>query len=333
MIVLMSGGSGFLEAVPRSDTLFGAICWALRWLEGEPSLLDLLARVDAGDPPFLVSSAFPYAVAGGRRTFFLPRPLLPPAAPGRAEGASVLPKALRRIRWVSAAIFTEILAGRLDSAGLAAGVRTGLFQVEHGAVARTDESLPTPAQAEVDRNGINRLSGAVEEGLLFTSRVSTARGGGHYCLVREREPDGQARIAAAFRLLADRGIGGDSSVGRGHFEVSMETGEPFNAPADGDALVTLSLFHPSPEDLGHLAAHRDRLWYAIETRRGRLEQMYAPHRRVWKPTLTCLAEGSVFPTAGKREIYGHAPVVLEEPFRVRQNGFAFPVRMRHALPV
>jgi CRISPR-associated protein Csm4 len=331
MIILMSGGSGFLETAPRSDTLFGALCWGIRWIEGEPALLSLLARVDAGDPPFLVSSAFPYAEAGGGRTFFLPRPLLPPPPAGDAHAVPASAKALRRIRWVSSSLFNEILAGRIGMAGLASGLQSGELQFHLGAIARTDEIFPEAREVEVDRNAINRLTGVVEKGILFTSRVEAIRRGGHYCVLRPRHTGIAERIAAAFRLVADRGIGGDASVGRGHFHVTFEESEPFNEPPDGEALVTLSLFHPSREDLVHLAANRSRLRYVMEPRRGRLEQMYASHPRIWKPILLCLAEGSIFPPANNREIYGSAPVVLDEPFRVRQNGFAFPVRMRHAV--
>lgn len=331
MIVMMSGGSGFLDSVPRSDTLFGAICWALRWLEGEPALLDLLARVGTRDPPFLISSAFPYGEVAGHRTFFLPRPLLPLFGEGGAREMPVSPKTLRRIRWVSASVFHEMLVGRMRPVELASGLAGGTLEARSGAIARAGEAIPDPGEADVERNGINRLSGVVDEGILFTSRVQAIRGGGYYCLVRPRHAGIEERIAASFRLLAERGIGGDSSVGRGYFQVSFEAGEPISGPPDGDALITLSLFHPSHEDLQHLAANRDRLRYSVEIRRGRLEQMYAPHRRVWKPILLCLAEGSVFPPAGDREVYGQAPVVLEEPFRVRQNGFAFPVRFHHAI--
>jgi CRISPR-associated protein Csm4 len=242
-------------------------------------------------------------------------------------------KVLRRIRWVSASLFEDIVAGRMDTARISGGLASGEYRAEGQALARNGEGLPNLVEAELDRNGIDPLSGAVREGLLFTSRVLAAGGGGYYCLVRPRHPGAGQRIAAAFRLLADRGVGGDSSVGRGHFSVTIEEGEPFHAPADGQVLCTLALFHPTAEDLSHLAARREWVRCSLEMRRGRLEQMYAHHARIWKPRLLYLSEGSFFPPAGNREVYGSAPVVLEEPFRVRQNGFAFPVRMRHAVPL
>lgn len=329
MLVLMSGLSGFLDLAPRSDTLFGAVCWAIRWIDGEEALLDLLGRADAREPPFLVSSAFPFAESGARRTFLLPRPLLPAAA--HDDDAMAVSKAVRRIRWVSAGLFADILAGRLPPGALAAGLAAKNLQEKDRAIGREDELLPHFHSLDVDRNGINRLTGAVSEGLLFTSRIEMVQDGGYFCLVQPRRPGVVSRVMAAFRFLADRGIGGDSSVGRGQFQVAFEDEDPFQAPSDGEDVITLSLFHPSNGDLRHLAAHRERVHCTVETRRGRLEQMYAPHARVWKPALRYLSEGSVFPRLDGREVYGCAPVVLDEPFGVRQNGFAYPVRMRHAV--
>ena len=46
-------------------------------------------------------------------------------------------------------------------------------------------------------------------------------------------------------------------------------------------------------------------------------------------TLVMLAEGSVFPRDGDRPVYGAAPVVKEQPFRVRHNGFGYTVGCAH----
>lgn len=69
----------------QADTLFGHMCWGLRYEQGEPALADLLARYRAGEPPLLLSDGFP---AG-----WLPRP------PGTGEA------------WVSHAEFAAICWG------------------------------------------------------------------------------------------------------------------------------------------------------------------------------------------------------------------------------
>lgn len=53
-----------------ADTLFGHLCWAIRDLEGEPSLKAFLQGYDELTPPVLLSDAFPCG--------YLPRPYLKP---------------------------------------------------------------------------------------------------------------------------------------------------------------------------------------------------------------------------------------------------------------
>ncbi len=57
----------------HADTLFGHICWAIRYLEGEASLRCFLEAYADGETPLLVSDGMP--VIGN--SFYLPRPLLP----------------------------------------------------------------------------------------------------------------------------------------------------------------------------------------------------------------------------------------------------------------
>ena len=74
----------------QSDTLFSALCWAVREVEGSGWLDEWLGAFLNGPAPLLLTSAFP--LAGDVR--FYPRPMLPPpwgpapAPPPRRQGAS-----------------------------------------------------------------------------------------------------------------------------------------------------------------------------------------------------------------------------------------------------
>lgn len=65
----------------HADTLFGHICWAIVYQEGEDALRELLA-VYASQPPLLISDGFPWLT--GRS--YLPMPLLSPFSPERLAG-------------------------------------------------------------------------------------------------------------------------------------------------------------------------------------------------------------------------------------------------------
>ena len=54
----------------QADTIFGHICWALRYLEGEDKLIRFLSDYELRQPPIIISDGFPGEL--------LPRPLTRP---------------------------------------------------------------------------------------------------------------------------------------------------------------------------------------------------------------------------------------------------------------
>ena len=92
MIVYLLPRAPFAKAAPRSDTLFGAICWAIRWLYDEETLVKLLAGFADGQAPFILSSLFPYVenttTNPAPKILFVPRPLLAPNFGGLVKGQS-----------------------------------------------------------------------------------------------------------------------------------------------------------------------------------------------------------------------------------------------------
>src|SRR3989304_7611507 len=50
----------------QSDTIFGSICWAIKYSEGEQELVDFLEKYQTS-PPLILSNGFP--------TGFFPKPL------------------------------------------------------------------------------------------------------------------------------------------------------------------------------------------------------------------------------------------------------------------
>lgn len=333
MIVWLRSRSGFLQERPRSDTLFGAICWAVRWLAGEPALVRWLERFAVSDPPFLVSSTFPFADTSTGPLAYLPLPVAVTSVPSGDLGTleREVAKRLRRKRFVSAPLFSEIIQGRLGGPGLAELVKDEpRDRIENECLGRAADPLPDLRVAEVWRNAGDRLSWTVGGDALFVSRRVGVIGGGLAFLIRAQR-DVAETLQGAIRFMADRGIGGDASIGSGACHVEFGQPEPFTEPVEAEALVTLSLWHPSEADLAHLSRNRHRCAYALEKRRGRIENMYVQTSDVWKQALLHLGEGSVVPVDGDRLVYGSAPRVKDRPFPVRHYGFAYPVRMRHAV--
>ena len=101
-----------------SDSLFSSVCAAVRELDGADALQHLLAGFQHGDPPFLLSSCFPWAGEQGREVvWFFPRPFLPwpggeaprVAAEVPPEGAAAEAKAFKKLRYVSAGVLRSYL--------------------------------------------------------------------------------------------------------------------------------------------------------------------------------------------------------------------------------
>ena len=76
----------------QADTIWGHLCWALRFSYGENELTNFIARYGEGEPPILVSNGFPGDL--------LPRPVLPEKhVTERSDFAMV--KKQKKIRWLT----------------------------------------------------------------------------------------------------------------------------------------------------------------------------------------------------------------------------------------
>ncbi len=85
---------------PASDTLFGALTWAVAVTRGEAEADAWVRRFLSNEPPLLLSSALPYDAESG--TALVPRPQRRPAIDVDAERADASwdPKALKRTEYV-----------------------------------------------------------------------------------------------------------------------------------------------------------------------------------------------------------------------------------------
>lgn len=102
------------------------------------------------------------------------------------------------------------------------------------------------------------------------------------------------KLWGALRLMADEGIGGKRSQGRGMLgTVSHEEWQEEIFEGDGDCFMTLSSMYPEYEDLGKM------LYYEITERSGYLYSQQG--RPLRKKRVRLLREGSIFsgPVTGK----------------------------------
>src|SRR5215831_13308419 len=200
-----SGARSRVELLYHSDSLYGAVAWAmarLGWLE---EWLDDTARADR--PAVCCSSCFPFSDDIG---FVVPpRTIWPPISPALMSA---------RVRWKSA---------RFVPLGIVQAILSGqTLDESHWSVDGPSECLVPAGRQGPFRTGVrfnaavDRFTGAVERH--STACIEFRPGAGLWTVVSFSDEGARDRwsepVKAAFRLLADTGFGGERSRGWGRSE-------------------------------------------------------------------------------------------------------------------
>lgn len=344
---------GDTAKLPTSETLFGALCWGVRDLFGLDVLLGMLERFAAGEPPFVISSAFPSAGHGAETVDLLARPrgLRVSAAQVEqfaedmdAELVEAFDHARRfgRAPYVSRAIMRRVLAGEASEDLLA---ETWHFREEapngEQAVLRGEtvltgaelSSLPDDARTAVTdglvaersmlRASIDRLSDSTTPGgqLFYSPRLRVHP---EATLTAWLQAEDVAPLRSALSYLQDGGIGGQRSIGQGRYEIALEPAEPLPGAESGETFVSLSRYLPAE---GEVDMTSDALAYDLLPYRGRVESAHEfQGQDIFKRQILYWAEGAVVPVTQQKPVYGSVPMVKEiDGQRIYQNGLAFPL--------
>lgn len=306
-----------------ADTLFAAVVVA--WREAGEDVEGLLSPFSSGEPPFLLTSAFPYA--GPVR--FYPRPWCRFNFSSASEAG--LGKRLKKCRWVSERVFARIVRGEpLDDLAedrfFKQGGEVWLTQEEYDQLPPSlkdpdEEDLALWKTGTVPRVALDRRTQASQ--VFHVGRVWYRDGAGLWFAVAYRDPSWEDRLERALSFLSDAGIGGLRSVGNGAFAWERAEMDLPTAEAGSDYLVTLSRFAPRSAD--EIEALLDpSAAYSLEVVGGwtQGEQGARMRRKV-----RMVQEGSLLRRVG--DPMGHladvTPAIGDLGHRVYRYGFAFPV--------
>lgn len=353
---------GSLASDLGSDTLFGAVCWAIQVL-GLADVGPLLEEWEER-PAFAFSSAFPVARArageGERVIRFYPCPPLLEPTPSQIEKwtqgkpnvraarvrAVEQAKQFKEASWLSEELFARMVRGELDATGLFYALcsegrdnrniqQIGHFLLtsdEYRSIQQAGIPVPFIQEQAVQHNQVDRVAGATAEGLLFFEQERFFwRHTGLWCALRA-EPEVVDRwIQPAFRYLSDTGLGANRTCGKGHFRI--EIGEKLTLPSADvpNSFMVLSRYLPRP---GEWEPEAQPLRYTVlnlwPKREQKFPQPVPGHRTplVYKRRIRMFAPGSLFPLSQVQELYGRlARVVSPESggHTVWQSGLAIPV--------
>lgn len=259
------------------DTLFGQLCWILRYQLGNDRLKALLAGYTAGRPFAVVSDAFP---AG-----HVPLPALP--------GSRFLPvdpdnrKAIKARRWL--AIGDLQLPVEAWQQNAKSDRELAAKQEAEGQKVKGGSLLVSAVQPH---NTINRMTGTTGTGM-FAPYASPQIWYAPSCLlecyvVLDEERLSADELAAALEAIGLAGYGRDAGSGLGKFEVMKKAVFSFPQKA-GKCFLTLAPC--APQGMGWRA---DQSYYRTQARFGRHGDVAARGRNPFKRPLLMAGTGAVF---------------------------------------
>ncbi len=280
---------GHLSIPIVNDTLMGHIAWAIALTEGEDALSKFLNAYEEGSPPLILSHAFPHD--------WLPAPVLL-QTPNEKE-SKYSAKDIKKTKFVPASVFKK----KIVSWDL---ILEAIQHSENAAVLQ--EKLRT-------RNSINRMSGLVEEGSLWTKKE----------LHPSLNPDDlfdvyalsifdTAKLRNILETTFKMGYGGDASVGSGYIEISEILEEPL--ATEGSRAMALGHFVPGPKEAF------SNLYSNITVRKGKLGPIFAlTMNNPFKKPIIFYDAGTTFDSHGSPYVGSIIKDVHTDP-RIRSFGLA-----------
>lgn len=281
----------------QADTIFGHLCWGMKYIYGEDRLQTFLNRYQTGSPPLLLSNGFPGDL--------LPRPIL--ATPRITPTLSLQEqreqfqhyKKVRDVEYLSPQEFTLAINGQKVVPPSAPDFETRRVTL---------------------KNQLNRVTGTTgDQGYLYSFQEYYWREVTIYLKLVE---DFVEQARCLFHYIADTGFGKRKSIGYGQIEnVSFDEFAGFASPADANGFVTLSNFVPATND------PTNGFWQTM-VKYGKMGEEYAQGENPFKRPFLVLKAGSTFYDSPCREYYGRFVSNLNPRSETVQYAFALPVPMK-----
>lgn len=196
----------------HSDTIWGHLAWQILFRDGEEKLMRFIKQFESGNPPFVLSDAFPSGL--------MPRPILPMAF------NKDVAKKLRKSPYVSFTVFLDMVKGN-TTAYVPAADPWKTVTTPHAAIDR-DTWTTTP-------NG---------QFYQTYSKVIESQSLDLYIRVLDGSID---FVQVLLEYMSKTGFGKDKSVGSGQFKV-VSCCPISDFSFQGNGFVSLSTFVPASDD-------------------------------------------------------------------------------------
>ncbi len=306
-----------LRTYPQSDTIFGHICWGMRYLKGEEYLKNFLEQYEDDDVPLLISDAFPEN--------YLPRPLLPPLKheeidnmarennKTKFEFMSRL-KGIKKEKWIPVSLWEEIKSKASEKQ-----ITMELLKKSE----KEKEKYEITAHNTISRNTNTTLE---EGGLYFTTDAWFNKGMDIY--VKFRDDEVKRLWEYIWKEYIEKtGFGKDKSTGKGEIEIDIDSSFDANVfdVEDYNCLMSLSgvAFQRWPENLNAS--------YKLRTKYGKLGGDFAIRGNPFKKPVIIMEPGAIFYGIKDISLKGQLLKNIHTDSRIRHYGLplTIPLRIRN----
>lgn len=265
----------------KGDTIWGHIVWGIANHEGDDSVKKFLEAEKKSEPELIVSSAFP------KGTICKPFPKHEKRKPQMSTKEYAQIKKKKKEKFVSAENY--------------------LMNVEEENTHFRTETVQTM------HNSINRFSGTVEEGTLFTIEEFWSELQDYDLYVLSNYSF--ERIKQLLDWAFENGFGADSSTGKGQIEIGEIV--PVNSKRTSQKYVALA---PFVTDFSVIK--EDSLRANTFIRSGKIGGTYSSFMSPYKKTVILFDEGAVFESEKPIQFIGNLIEKVHADDKICQSGFA-----------
>jgi len=293
----------------KSDTIFGAVCWAVRYMYGNEALEELLNKFDSA-PPFLLSSMMPLG--------YVYKPLIHPhkmtTVPDKID------KTKARAYLEKLKKFKRVTLLPVDVVVKYQNNIEEIYTADEDIVGKGFDEKQIGSY-EITRNAIDRVSLHALQGVLFTELYMYATVDLMFYVKVMDDSFTKDWFSAVFETVGKNGLGKDCSVGKGIFTMKIE---PLSNQEQ-------QLFNYNSNTFCSLSVCAGKsckpVYFTTFTRYGKLGGLYSQaginnNLLYCKKPIVFYSEGSVFmgnEVSGSmiHDIHSHKGIV--------QYGYAFPL--------
>ncbi len=258
-----------------ADTLWGIICWGIRYFDGEKALKGFLSAYETSSPPLILSDPFPSG--------YLPVPKLKPVTKekmSKEEYGKI--KKIKKIEFIKAKYFFDKVP-----------INYSILEES----IENQKNLKTQARLH---NVVDRLTNTVKENSLYEKVELWYRKKSIFdvYILSSISKDEIVRIFLNAFLI---GYGADTSLGKGHLQfVSIDEGVIFPSFPENEIVrgMALASFIPSPRD------KFDQILYSLKTKYGKLGGEFAIKGNPFKKPLLMYQSGATFSSSGRVSFVG-----------------------------